>query len=124
MANPSTVNATASGKEVLRRTYYDGVAEGGPHTILTVPADHIITIVSIVIHERSDLTDAEFDMNILPDGGTSVSLFTSQDAGWRGTFVFSDKIVLTATDVLQMAARSTAGACTLDVWCSYIDQHI
>ena len=34
MANPSITNATAVGKEVIRRAYYDGVGET-EQTILT-----------------------------------------------------------------------------------------
>ena len=51
MPNPSIVNATAVGKEVIRRSYIDGAGETEA-TILTGVANHIMTIVSIIIRPR------------------------------------------------------------------------
>ena len=120
MANPSTVNATASGKEVLRRTFSDGAGETAS-IILTAPTNHIITILSIVIIEQSDLTDAKFDLFVLPDGGSALYLLVNQEVGTRETFVWNDKFVLTGGDVLKTQTYSVAGTATVDIWCSYID---
>jgi len=121
MANPSTVNATASGKEVLRRTFIDGAGETA-NTLLTVPTDHICTIVSIVVNERGDLSDVTFNLLISPDGGTSLYLMINQSIPAYGTFIFSDKIVLTGGDILKMQPSSTASTADCDIWVSYIDQ--
>jgi hypothetical protein len=120
MANPSTVNPTASGKEVLRRTYVDGAVEAGS-IILTAPADHICTIISIVIFERENASDAMFKLYILPDGGAGVYLAINQPVSGFGTFTWNDKFVMTGGDVLKIDTVSAAVASTFDVWCSYID---
>ena len=120
MANPSTVNPTASGKEVLRRTFVS-LADEATDIILTAPTDHICTILSMVIIERSAQEDTKFDMFILPDGGTAIYLLINQEVGNRDTFVWNDKLILTGGDILKITMYS-AGAGTSDVWCSYIDQ--
>ena len=91
MANPSIVNATAVGKEVIRRSYIDGAAETEA-TILTGVANHIMTIISIIICDRSTETDNNFDMYVDYDlGGTNLYLLQYQDVGAKGTFVWNDK---------------------------------
>ena len=120
MANPSIVNATAIGKEVLRRTYITGAGES-LQTILTVPAEHIITILSISIMERSNEAASKFDLLISPDGGTAFYLLIQQGVPGYDTFVWSDRIVLTGGDLLKIEPAGT-GTVTFDVWCSYIDQ--
>ena len=122
MANPSTVNATASGKEVLRRTFFDNVSESGD-AILTAPTNHICTILSIILLERNGLTDAQFDLVMLPDGGSALYLAINQPVTPAyGTFVWSDRFVITGGDVLKVTAKSAGGTANFDVWCSYIDQ--
>jgi len=121
MANPSTVNATASGKEVLRRTYYDNVPEAGA-SILTAPSDHICTILSIIVLERNSLSDSMFDLYIAPDGGTDVYLLINQPVSAYDTFVWSDRFTITGGDVLKLLAKSAGGTANFDMWCSYIDQ--
>mgnify|MGYP003149478548 CR=1 FL=1 len=121
MANPSTVNPTASGKEVLRRTYLDGQGESAG-IILTAPTDHICTIISMFIQEREGLTDAQFDLHILPDGGSAFMIMMNQPISSNGTFVFNDKLVMTGGDVLKIEPHSAGGVLTMDIWCSYIDQ--
>ena len=122
MANPSTVNATASGKEVIRRSYIDGAGET-ESTILTGVADHIMTIVSIVVCDRSSQADNNFHLYIDYDGGgTDLYLLLNQEVGADGTFVWNEKIALTATDKLHMIGISSGGTAQYDVWCTYIDQ--
>ncbi len=120
MANPSTVNATASGKEVLRRAYVDGATESGAD-ILTAPTDHICTIISIIFFERASLSDAMFKLYLQPDGGAAVYLAIDQVVPAFGTFTWNDKFVMTGGDVLTIGPVSAGGSSTFDVWCSYID---
>ena len=121
MANPSIVNATAVGKEVIRRSYIDGAAETEA-TILTGVANHIMTIVSIIITDVSTQADNNFDMYVDYDlGGTNLYLLKAQDVGNTGTFVWSDRFAITATDKLHMIGYSS-GTAEYDVWCTYIDQ--
>ena len=122
MANPSITNATAVGKEVIRRAYYDGVAET-EQTILTGLANHIMTIISIIITERSGQADSTFSLNIDYDnGGTDLRLANQISIGKDGTFVWSDRFALTETDRLWMLGASTTGTFAGDVWITYIDQ--
>ena len=122
MANPSTVNATASGKEVVRRSYLDGAAEAEA-TILTGVANHIMTLISIIICDRSNESDALFSMYVDFDlGGTDLYLLENQSCGSRETFIWNDRFALTATDKLHIIGASTAGTAQYDVWCTYVDQ--
>jgi len=122
MPNPSIVNATAVGKEVIRRSYIDGAAETEA-TILTGVANHIMTIVSIVVCDRSSQADNNFHLYIDYDlGGTDLYLLLNQKVGADGTFVWNEKIAITATDKLHMIGISSAGTAAYDVWCTYIDQ--
>ena len=82
MANPSTTGPSGAGTEVLRRFYVDGVPESAT-TILQGEANHIKTVVSIIICERAgDASgDAHFYMYIAPDGGTTVYLEVGKEIG-------------------------------------------
>ena len=121
MANPSTVNATASGKEVLRRAFIDGGGEGASDIIIGV-ADHIYTVLSIIVLERSDLTDVNFDLYVKPDGGSALYFTWQQAIPQKGTFIWNDRFVLAGTDNLEIEPRSDGGTASIDVYCSYIDQ--
>ena len=121
MANPSTVNATASGKEVLRRAFIDGGGESASDIIVGV-ADHIYTVLSIIVLERSDRNDVNFDLYVKPDGGSPLYFTWQQVLPQKGTFVWSDRFVLAGTDNLEIEPRSDGGTASIDVYCSYIDQ--
>ena len=122
MANPSITNATAVGKEVIRRAYYDRVAESEV-TILSGVANHIMTILSIIVCDRSGQADAVFQMNIdFDNGGTDLRILTNSPCGSEDTFIWNDRFVLTETDRLWMKGASTAGTAEYDVWITYIDQ--
>ena len=122
MANPSIVNATAVGKEVVRRYYVDGLAES-PTAVITGVANHIMTTVSIIISERSNLAASMFNIILHPDGsGTGLYLMTDELIPNKSTFVFNEKLAVTGTDILKIEGASASGACTMDVWATYIDQ--
>ena len=120
MANPSIVNATAVGKEVVRRYYVDGLAES-PTAVITGVANHIMPTVSSIISERSNLDDSMFNIILHPDGsGTGLYLMTDELIPNKSTFVFNEKLAV--TDILNIEGASASGACTMDVWATYIDQ--
>ena len=126
MAIPS-----GSGSEVLKRTTVDGfwnsttafrwdgtMATPGTSTY-TVPAHHIITVISIKFLERDGENDHNFRL-IANNGSSDIWLLCNQNMNANETFVWNDKIVLTAGDKLQVLMGSSNG--TMDAYCSYIDQ--
>jgi len=122
MANPSIVNATAVGKEVIRRSYLDSPAEAEA-TILTGVANHVMTIVSIIICEKVVSTDNKFSLYVDADSaGSDIYLIKDQPLYNADTFVFSDRFAITATDKLHFIASSAGGTSSHDIWCTYIDQ--
>ena len=122
MANPSTVNATASGKEVIRRHYYDGVAESAV-VVLQGVADHIMTTVSIIITERAGRADGLFHMIFYPDASASgLYMLQNQSLPSNETFIFNEKVAITNTDVIKIVGESAGGTAGYDVWVTYIDQ--
>ena len=122
MANPSTVNATASGKEVIRRKFIDGLAESEADLIIG-DANHIYTVLSIIVCERGGLSDAMFELYLDPDaGGTDMSIADNVLVPSSGTFVWTDRFAVTGTDKLHIKGKSTAGTAHFNVWCTYIDQ--
>ena len=122
MANPSITNATAIGKEVIRRSYIDGAGEV-ESTILTGVANHIMTIISIVINAKNLYADAVFSMYIDADlAGSDIYLLTDTPLGVKDTFTWSDRFAITETDKLHIIGASAAGTAQYDVWCTYIDQ--
>jgi len=123
MANPSITNATAVGKEVLRRSYINETSTETEQDILTGVANHIMTILSIIIHDRSAQADNYFNMYIDYDlGGSDLYLLGNQEVGAYGTFIWNDRFVLTETDKLHMIGVSATGTANYKVWCTYIDQ--
>ena len=119
MANPST-GFGGAGTEVLRRSYRDGQtnSEG---TLITGVANHIYTILSIIVCEKSNAS-RNFHLYVDPDaGGTDFNLLDTQAIGAMETFVFNDRFVLTETDKLHCNASSGAN---FDIICSYIDQQL
>ena len=121
MANPSTTGLSGAGTEVLRRSYIDEAGES-ESTIITGVANHIMTVLSIIIYDRGSLADNNFSMYIDYDlGGTNLYLCSGQKCGSNGTFVWSDSLVLTETDKLHFLGASASGTANFDVWCSYRD---
>ena len=122
MANPSTIGPSGAGTEVLRRQHVDGSGES-LQIVCAGLANHIMTILSVVVCSVGSPADTQFDMYIDYDlGGTSLNLIRNTAIGTNETFIFSDKIILTGTDRLTFQAYSTTGTAQCDIWCSYIDQ--
>tara|TARA_Y100000310_G_C20170016_1_gene573218 strand:+ start:70 stop:450 length:381 start_codon:yes stop_codon:yes gene_type:complete len=122
MANPSDTGPSGVGTETLRRRYVDGTGESEV-TLCAGVANHIMTIVSIIICEVEGRTDAVFHLYIDYDlGGSNLYLLSNQSLNSLNTFIWNDKIVLTDTDKLHMIAESAASTAGYDVWVTYIDQ--
>jgi len=112
MAIPS-----GSGTEVLKR---HSANISNSTTTLTVPAHHIFTILSINLQSNAN---ASSNTDIYIHNGSANIEITNGEGGsaipaWS-TFVYADKIVMTAGDVMTVIERD---ATALAVWISYIDQ--
>lgn len=118
MANPSTTNATAIGKEVIRRTYTNS-SGNSEFTLLSGVANHIITVISIIMCSQ---TTSEMDIDLYIDAdlaGTDIKLLNTFRLNGKQTFVWNDKFALTETDKLHGDSTDAGG---VDWWITYIDQ--
>jgi len=121
MAIPS-----GSGSEVLKTGNVTAFNHTADNKILDGVANHIYTILSIII-VNSTATATGLNLYIFPsaNSGNRVDLLKGSTGGTiipaYGTFVFSDKFVITGTDELVITAQSGGGG-DLDAWLSYIDQ--
>ena len=120
---------TGSGSEVLKRTTinaladtqtafrWDGTMATTGTSTYTVPALHIITVLSVIFTDQSDGPD---DISMyMNDGANNIYLFQTQPIAGKATFVWNDKFVLMGGD--KLVVFSTSGA-NQDVSCHYIDQ--
>ena len=112
---------SGSGTEVLKRVA--GAIDGASTSVLTVGTNKICTILSVIItnENSSNATDVYMYAN---DGGgdRTICQLLVGDTGAlekRSTFVFSDKFVLTAGDILKI---QESGSGALVYWVSYIEQ--
>ena len=120
---------TGSGSEILARTTihaasssatafrWDGTMATTGTSTYTVPANHIITVLSVIACDQGSA--AELINMYMNDGSNNISFFSSQAIGSLGTFVWNDKFVLIGGDKL---AVNTESAANVDFICSYIDQ--
>tara|TARA_Y100001963_G_scaffold144778_1_gene217361 strand:+ start:222 stop:575 length:354 start_codon:yes stop_codon:yes gene_type:complete len=114
MAIPS-----GSGTEVLKRVSLHAVTNSF-QAIITGVANHIYTILSVVVCEQGEAAEL-FNMrvDVSAAGSNQIRLLEQQPIPAFGTFVFNDKIVLSGTDKLEVG---TDGPANVDVYVSYIDQ--
>ena len=124
---------TGSGSEVLRRGAinaqgnsataftFDGSHITTGQTAATVAANHIITILSIVICEQANATK-NFTIYINNGHGSlpQINIFEQHDVWAYSTFVISDKIVLIGGDNLKI---NGGGSANFDVTYTYVDQN-
>jgi len=121
---------TGSGSEVLKRTTinaladtqtafrWDGTMATTGTSTYTVPALHIITVLSVIFTDQSDGPD---DISMyMNDGANNIYLFQTQPIAGKATFVWNDKFVLMGGD--KLVVFSTSGA-NQDASCHYIDQN-
>ena len=114
MAIPS-----GSGTEVLK-VYTTTVAGGsGEQNAIVGVANHIYTVLSIIICNVSSSDDEMFTIFIDDDGSTQTNLTKKTPVAAKSTFVWSDKFVLSGTDCLRIVPESAA---SFHIVCSYIDQ--
>ena len=112
---------TGSGSEILKRGYIDGQAET-EGTLITGVALHIYSIISIIINERANISDALFDLYVDPSaGGTDYFLLKNQALPSYTTFIFKDPFVLHGTDKLHIIGSSAGSTFGADIHISYVD---
>ena len=84
----------------------------------TVPANHIITVLSIVYCESGG-ADELLALNVINGASDILRVLYEQSLPAKSTFVFNDKIVLVGGDKLITYVESTGH---VDVVYSFIDQ--
>jgi hypothetical protein len=123
MANPSTTGGTGAGTEVLRRFYKSDLTSTEVKIIDGV-ADHIYTLLSLVVTEQGVNTGQSITLKIQQGASGSdanvTHLLRNQVIGLRQTFVFSEKIIITDTD--ELIIYTSDSGTNMDVLCTYIDQ--
>jgi len=113
MAIPS-----GSGTEVLKMDPYTVTATGDT-VILNGTANHIYTIISIIICETAGASET-FSLFVDSDAsGTDYELISDQVLAPNKTFIFNDRLVLSGTDELNFASGSAGD---VDILISYVDQ--
>ena len=120
MAIPS-----GAGTEVLNNIPKNGLSNAWwSGSDVTVPSDHIWTILSIIICSVSSST-SNIGLRMVPgstpDSGTTIDLIANTGDNQLEryhTFVWSDKLILYAGDEIRVYTNQVA-----DVLISYIDQH-
>ena len=116
MAIPS-----GSGTEVIKSTQIIGLTDS-VQTLITGVADHIYTVLSIIVCEADDQAGDQINIYLTDSDGSSnpAFLLRSQPVGAGETFVFNDKFSYTGgTQKLQIKVKTTGN---MDVRCTYIDQ--
>ena len=109
---------SGSGTEVLKRATAHAVSNSFV-ALITGVANHIYTVISVVACEQGEAAEL-FNMrvDVSAAGSNQIRILEQQPLPSFGTFTFSDKLVLTGTDKLEVA---TDGAASVDVYVSYID---
>ena len=114
MAIPS-----GTGTEVLKRGTFT-VTDTTDTKILDGVADHIYTVLSIIITETAGSAET-FGIFLDPSAsGTDYEILSLATVlGADETFAFNDRLVLSGTDELNFKAGAT---CDIDIVINYIDQ--
>ena len=124
---------TGAGTEVLKRhsisaqstnaTAVNWLADQsalGNTSNTAVPADHIITILTMTFCTNSgDAAGRYIDVVIKNDSNSDIHLFKQLHIPTYGTFVMNDKFVLYPGDKLEFDANDGSNF----IWFTYIDQH-
>jgi len=112
MAIPS-----GSGSEILKVKIEDNVTNETV-ILITGVADHIYTILSIIMHNNT-ATTKNHALKVEDDNNGTDSEICNENIDSWGTFIWNDKFVLSGTDQLKLTVPSGADT---NVVCSYIDQ--
>ena len=120
-----------SGTEVLRRGFigaqsntftsfkFDGTspaAAGSGPQAYTVPTNHIITMLSIIVCEQGGVAEL---FSLWINSSPVISILADQAIGNNETFVWNERFSLIGGDSLRIACSNAAN---LDIVYSYIDQ--
>lgn len=120
-----------SGTEVLRRECiksqstdttafrFDTLHPTTGDETYTVPALHIITMVSIIICETAGNGEQFHMQAVMHTTSASIKLLADQTIGGKDTFIWNDRFTLIGGDALKIYSSAAA---VLDVWYTYIDQ--
>ena len=123
------IPGSSDGQEVLRRGTvhllsnaatsldFDGTVSAAGTSNTTVPAHHIITMLSMVWNDQSN--GAELINLYMVNGGNNHYILYQQDLAAYGTFIFNEKFVLIGGDALLTICASSTD---VDLWYSYLDQ--
>lgn len=118
-----------SGTEVLRRgrvyeqsttvttLKFDGGLTPPGQASNVVPANHIITIISMIFCEQASSQSERIILEI--EAGSLIKLLESEPLAPGGTFVWNERISLVGGDAMRFAMVTAAN---VDLWYSYIDQ--
>lgn len=82
----------------------------------TVPTDHIITLLNIIVCNDNSVNPRTFDLAMVQSSSV-IRLLVSQSVPSQGTFIFADKIILLGGDKLLVTSSDT-----LDFTYNFIDQ--
>ena len=115
MAIPS-----GTGTEVLKRAGGDALNGYLGAAVLTVPALHIYTVLTINIIENAGVAEIlSLYMTNADDSNANTRIVRKLDLPAWGSYVHNDKFVLHPADTFRIF---TEDASNLDYWISYIDQ--
>ena len=89
----------------------------------TVPALHIITVISIIICNAEPASAYNIDMGVTPSGDTAMQLLKDQNVNGSGTFIWNDKFVLHGGDKLSFRSNANTSGDIFDIYISFIDQN-
>jgi len=116
MALPS-----GSGSELIKTTQLTAITNS-VQTLITGVANHIYTVLSIIVCETIDDTGDKIHIYLADSDGSSNPVYIVRDQTVTAgeTFVFNDKFSYTGgTQKLQIIAN---GSANFDAICTYIDQ--
>ena len=109
---------SGSGTEVLKVQYASSISSA-PTVLINGVADHIYTILSIIICESGNAAEIFHLKKTAGGGGTEVNILAHVNLGAYETYVFNDKFVLSGTDEITL---STSTSANLHCVTSYIGQ--
>ena len=124
------IPGSGDGQEVLRRGginnqtnnptafAFDGTSPTMGDETETVPANHIVTILSIIWCEQGSAHELIYLHLVLSDA-KHVRLLHDAPLTAYGTYIWNEKIVLIGGDALK---TTFASAANVDVYYSYLDQ--
>ena len=102
---------------------WDGIQVDAENSSFAVPTNHIITVLSINVCNTHASVAYPFSMGCRTNGSTDTKyILKNQDIPATGTFVYSDKIVLSGGEKLLFNDEENSSGDDLDIVISFIDQ--